>query len=71
MIKKDEIFNKYYKNIQVLKAAKGDIVGLEVIDTQPSLSYAKGKDKTCKLEKISLKRVNHEYSLIVNISKTG
>ncbi len=71
MIKKDEMFNKYYKNIQVLKAAKGDIVCLEVIDSQPILTYAKGKDRTSKLEKITIKRIDNDYSLIVNIPKTG
>ena len=71
MIKKDEIHNKHYKNIQVLKATKGDIVGLEAIDTQPNLTYNKAKDNICRLEKLSLKKVSHEYSLIVSKINLG
>jgi hypothetical protein len=65
LIKKDEQYNKYYRNVQVLKIAKGDIVGLEAIETNPKLTYSKSKDKTCKLEKLSIKRVDFDYSLIV------
>jgi hypothetical protein len=71
LIKKDEQFNKYYKNIQFLKISKGDIIGLEAIDTQPTLTYAMGKDKTCKLEKLSIKRVNFGCSLKVNFINLG
>jgi hypothetical protein len=65
MIKKDDLYNKYYKNVQVMKITKGDILGLEGIDTEPKLTYSKSKDKACKLEKLSIKKVEYGYSLIV------
>ncbi len=72
MIKKDEKHYKYYKNEDFLKCAKGDILGLEALDSEPEIIYKKNKkDKTVHIDYIKLKKVYYDYSLIVLFSNIG
>ncbi len=71
LIIKDEQYNKFYRNEQILKITRGDIVGLESIESNPKIVYITGKDKKCKLDKIILEKVNFDNSLIVNIINIG
>jgi hypothetical protein len=72
MIKKDDKFHKYVKNEDFLKCARGDILGLEALDSEPEIIYKKiKKDKTLHIDFIMLKKVFYDYSLIVGFNNIG
>ncbi len=64
--KKEEKYGKLFKNEEILKVTKGDILGLESIETKPVISNGKDKEKICKIQKVLF-----ENTLVVLYHKIG